>query len=354
MLAASGGAFKRRESDRPSIGTVNSYARDLPTSNGNNPPPPLGNAPNNPTAIYNHITELSVKRIATITYLQHLHAQPQQPGHSQTYHFNTLAYTPQQLSTFPSLQPARLGRRAASYLLLGYSLPALLDLNSANPLEYLRALTALLSEFETYQTLTDTHHAAAASGSSSLSRAKMGAMFKNSMGLGSRVGSGARGRRTSATPDSIASLQQEPPEPQTSNPPPPPAASPKDPHPINLENQHFTHLLTPHLPFDPDFTTTFSTLCDALIETYTTLIHLVSNGHTHNNNSTTTTTTAEEPSHQLPGPCTPAVAEAFNKADKLVRKLLIAGILKEFEEHTRAGIKSEVSGVGKLVLGGLM
>ena len=33
---------------------------------------------------------------------------------------------------------------------------------------------------------------------------------------------------------------------------------------------------------------------------------------------------------------------------------MVSGIVKEFEDATRSGIKSEVAGIGKVVLGGLM
>lgn len=99
-----------------------------------------------------------------------------------------------------------------------------------------------------------------------------------------------------------------------------------------LPGEEYTHLMTPSLPFDPDFYETFATLCDVLIDCYAKLIKLVAS----------------------PKECGPAVAEAFTNADKRVRKLLIYGIVKEFEEASRTGAKAEVAGVGKVVLGGLM
>jgi hypothetical protein len=92
------------------------------------------------------------------------------------------------------------------------------------------------------------------------------------------------------------------------------------------------HLLTPSLPFDPDFYETFATLCDVLIDCYTRLMSLVSS----------------------PRECSPAVAEMFTKADARVRKIIVQGVVKEFEDSSRAGVKSEVAGVGRVVLGGLM
>lgn len=37
-----------------------------------------------------------------------------------------------------------------------------------------------------------------------------------------------------------------------------------------------------------------------------------------------------------------------------MRKIILAGVVREFEDSCRAGLKSEVGGVGKVVLGGLM
>jgi hypothetical protein len=48
------------------------------------------------------------------------------------------------------------------------------------------------------------------------------------------------------------------------------------------------------------------------------------------------------------------MGDLFNKADTRVRKILLAGVVREFEDSCRAGLRSEVGGVGKVVLGGLM
>lgn len=47
------------------------------------------------------------------------------------------------------------------------------------------------------------------------------------------------------------------------------------------------------------------------------------------------------------------MGEMFNKADDKVRKLLVTGLIRDFEEASKQGIRSEVAGIGKLVLGGL-
>ncbi|TKA75783.1 hypothetical protein B0A49_03290 [Cryomyces minteri] len=98
--------------------------------------PPLPNPPlqaiagaNNPRALHQHINDTASKRIATLDYLRKAHE-----GH--LYYFKTLQLSPSDLSRLPSLSPSRQARRAAHYLLLGYSLPTVLDLNAANPSEF--------------------------------------------------------------------------------------------------------------------------------------------------------------------------------------------------------------------------
>jgi hypothetical protein len=99
-----------------------------------------------------------------------------------------------------------------------------------------------------------------------------------------------------------------------------------------LPQENYQHLLTPNLPFDPDFFETFATLCDVLIDCYTKVTQLI----------------------RGPEMCAGNVGELFGKADARVRKVIVAGVVREFEERCREGVKSEVAGVGKVVLGGLM
>ena len=99
-----------------------------------------------------------------------------------------------------------------------------------------------------------------------------------------------------------------------------------------LPGEEYTHLLTPALPFDPDYFETFATLCEVLIDCYTRIISLISS----------------------PTMCAPGTGEIFAKADAKLRKIIVSGIIKEFEEESRKGAKSEFAGLGKVVLGGLM
>lgn len=91
----------------------------------------------------------------------------------------------------------------------------------------------------------------------------------------------------------------------------------------------------PPLPFDPDFFETFATLCDVLIDAYSRVLSLVS----------------------TPQQCGAGVGESFLKADARVRKCVVGNVVKEFEEASRGGglgIKGEIGGIGKLVLGGII
>ncbi|CZT20999.1 uncharacterized protein RCC_06860 [Ramularia collo-cygni] len=324
----------------PELQTQNSFSRDAHSSHGAGngallqPVPSLSTASlMNSNSIYNQIQETSAKRMATIDYMRRIHE-------GDIYFFGTFHYSSSSLSSIPSLYPHKLGRRATNYFILGYSLPALLDMNTSSPLEYLKALSSLLSEFETFQNLSGFD----ASGNT-LSKGRMGNMFKSSMGLGHR---GAKGRRSSTVtsdssasgmdgrqadllgiPSSASSRQSsfsnsfgsggmESPQDMTS--------------PINPTNHEFSFLLTPHIPFEPDFQVTLGTLCDTLIDAYAKLIELIAG----------------------PESCTPTMGAEFAKADKAIRKILVANVVREFEDSTRAAVKAEVAGLGKLVLGGLM
>ena len=50
----------------------------------------------------------------------------------------------------------------------------------------------------------------------------------------------------------------------------------------------------------------------------------------------------------------PGTGDIFSKADARLRKVMVFGIIKEFEDASRSGAKAEFAGLGKVVLGGLM
>ncbi|KAI4737323.1 hypothetical protein E4T50_12181 [Aureobasidium sp. EXF-12298] len=292
--------LKRAETDRPSL---SSYATNNSSLNliPSNTPIPQANLIHVPAALLNHIHATCRKRIATLEYLRKVHE-----GH--IYYFNTLLYTPSNLNQLPSMHYSKLGRRASNYLLLGTSIPPLLDMNSDNPLDYLRSLAALLSEYDTYQQLNNPDASVGA-------RGRMGAMFKSGM-------RGVKGRRSSSV--AIESLSESVESAQLDFIPLPPISSGNLPE--------FTYLQTPSLPFDPDFHTAFATLADILIDTYSGVVQLLPNAEAIG----------------------PGVGEAFGKADKILRKVLVQNATQELGDTTRREVRTEIGGLSRLVLGGLM
>lgn len=224
----------------------------------------------------------------------------------------------------PYFESRKLARRATNYLLLGLSLPTVLDLNSANPTEFLKTLNALLTEFESFQSIHSPD------GASSMSRARFPQMFKRA------TTSAGKGRRTSSAAEIGLPMGNDSADPKLLNGNGAGGSNSATSFAIGetdlLPGEEYTHLLTPSLPFDPDFYETFATLCDVLIDCYTRLMSLVSG----------------------PRDCSPYIAEMFSKADSRVRKILVQGVVKEFEDSSRAGVKGELAGVGRVVLGGLM
>ncbi|KAK0727068.1 hypothetical protein B0T26DRAFT_636847 [Lasiosphaeria miniovina] len=304
----------------------------FPASSSGQLAPPAVVAPGQPTeltAAHHQIQETANKRISTLDYLRKAHE-------GRVYWFNTLLFDKPDLARMPYFDSRKLARRATNYLLLGISLPTVIDLNSNTPLEFLRSLNTLLSEFESFQQL----HSENGGSSSSLSRARIPQMFR-------RATPGTKGRRSSsATGDASAGVFETALDGSfsgngsisSSSAAAAAAAAPASI--INfasseidlLPGEEYTHLLTPTLPFDPDFFETFATLCDVLIDTYTRLLSLV----------------------PTPRECSGPVADLFAKADARVRKIIVQGIVKDFEDASRAGAKTEVANVGKVVLGGLM
>ena len=76
----------------------------------------------------------------------------------------------------------------------------------------------------------------------------------------------------------------------------------------------------------------FATLCDVLIDAYQRLMQLLSS----------------------PAVCTPSLSDLFNKVDSRLRKVMVGGIIREFENASREAAKKEMMGVQRVVLGGLM
>ncbi|KAH7145625.1 hypothetical protein B0J13DRAFT_323893 [Dactylonectria estremocensis] len=259
---------------------------------------------------HQQITEVAHKRISTLEYLRKAHE-------GRIYWFNTYLFDKPDFNRMPYFDSRKIGRKATNHLLLGLSLPMIVDLYSSTPIEFLRSLNSLLSEFDSFQQLHGDSSTAA-----SLTRARLPSMFRRQ---------GAKSRRSTSAADMHPMMDETAPV---------PAAGAPTPSVMNfaaletdlLPGEEYNYLLTPSLPFDPDYFETFATLCDVLIDCYTRFLALV-------------------PSSRE---CTPPVAELFGKADSRVRKLIVQGFVREFEDHTRNHTRSEVASIGKVVLGGLM
>lgn len=283
---------------------------------------PIGTSPN-PGAVYQQIHDVASKRISTLEYLRKTHE-----GH--IYWFNSLLYTKADLLRLPFYEPKRLTRRATNYLLLGLSLPTILDPNIVSLQEYLRVLNQLLIEFDSYQ---QTHSPEGAS-ASSLSRARIPQMFKRATQASTKA------RRTSSATDIglpiNANDMTEPSLIANGSNVNGAGSSATCSFPTNeqdmLLGEDYTYLHTPALPFDPDFFETFASLCDVLIDCYTRIMGLI-------------------PS---PSAVAPGIGDIFSKVDARLRKIMVAGIVKEFEDASRAGAKAEFAGLGRVILGGLV
>lgn len=325
--------------------------------------------------LYQHVQDMSNKRIATLDYIRKAHE-------GQSYWFNTIHFSKADLSKLPNFTPARLARRATNYFLLGLSLPAVLDAHpqphpqsapsahASAAQDFLRSLNTLLTEFETFQQ----HHPPDGSTASSLSRARLPHMFKRTTSSkprrstgGAAVGVAEIGmpvQQIAGSPPAInppgllvhhasnpsvdtttTSFSSAPTLVNSMPPPPMPPANfpPSSSFPLSVPSDSqnssllpnegpYTHLLTPPLPFAPDFYAVFATLCDVLIDAYQRLMTLLNS----------------------PDTCTIAVGEMFAKADARVRKVVVQGVVRDFEAASRDGVRKELVGVQRVVLGGLM
>ena len=265
--------------------------------------------------------------------------------------------------------PNKLARRATNFFLLGISIPTVLDVHAVPrpgtassqsqsvALEYLKSLNTLLAEFESYQE----KHPVDGSHPGSLSRARLPSMFKRSTTT-------SRPRKSSSAPSMEIGSQISPPAvpdtphhmshpsietagglgsatgPGLSTPNllvqsfsasatfPPPGSSDAPNSMLLPHEAPYTHLLTPPIPFSPDFYSVFITLCEVLIETYEKFLQIVTG----------------------PTVCTATVMELFSKTDARIRKVMVGGIVREFEIASRENAKRELASVQKVVLGGLV
>ncbi|KAL7271188.1 hypothetical protein RUND412_006071 [Rhizina undulata] len=305
-----------------------------------------------PGAMYDTVHDLATKRIATLDYLRRAHE-------GRVYWFNTLLFTPPDLARTVHTDYRKLTRRANNYFILGNSIPSILEIGTSSPIDYLKAFNHLLQEYESHIALPPARHGGRAhSGSVSgpsqhttlaaripklFSRGRekprrgsnaVTALSRESSDFGpgerSRSGSGSStalgGVDDLLPPSSSHSITHPHPHPHSHHVPTSLPTSTPQPE------TEYLYLTTPQLPFEPDYYETFATLCDVLIDAYTRVLQLIA----------------------TPGACSGGVGEAFIKADQKVRRVVVQGVVREFEDACRGGIKRELAGVGKEVLVGML
>jgi hypothetical protein len=330
------------------------------TNTGGTLPPPVPTAgipaipppPTSPNGLYSTVHETCTKRIATLDYLRRAHE-------GRVYFFNVML-TPRndlQKTVYPDLK--KLQKKANHFFILGNSLPSILDVatTTQSAMEYLRAFSTLLQEYETHIALPPSrlHSGSISSGpggtgsNSSLrnmslpkffSRTGHGRQRRGSIATGGGVGAAdlTLERTRSASSSSVSGGSGAM---NISGPtmgggedtvPPLPVAVTTTTAALNSSAEEYIYLTTPALPFDPDYFETFATLCDVLIDVYSRVLMLVN----------------------TPGLCGPGIGEAFLKADAKIRRIVVAGTVREWEDAVRAGVKREVGGVAREVLGGML
>lgn len=294
---------------------------------------------------YASIHELATKRIATLDYLRRAHE-------GRVFWFNTHLFTRNSLTLSIYSDPKKLAKRARQLFLLGNSLPAVLDLGTSSASDYLRALTLLLAEWETYVASAPGGGRRDHAGSISLAASAGAASVRGVTKLFSRP---HKPRRGSSAADHSLVLER-----TRSH-----SGGAEDAAPLPLlpavaaaqmvgggggggggvggvalaEEEAYVYLALPALPFDLDYFETFATLCDVLIDAYTKVLMLVGRGPE----------VGAGPPDAKGG-----VPELFQKADAKVRRLLVQGVVREFEDACRTGVKRELARVGKEALGGIV
>lgn len=156
------------------------------------------NSPTHP-GLYEYLAELVSKRVATIKYIRKAHE-------GNTHWFNTILLTRESLKGLYPNQ--KMGKRTYNFYALGLSLGTILDIT--NPLDYIKALSQIMSEFERH--------------TSDDSKQKMKNIFRK--------------------------------------------AKSKDDSNFSESTGDYGYLMLPHIPFEMDYFETFFTLVDIIAEAY--------------------------------------------------------------------------------------
>ena len=238
------------------------------------------------------------------------------------YWINTAHFEKREMSKLPYFDPLKLARRANNFMVLLISIPAVLEPNKHSIFEYLKMLSSLLNEFEAYQAL---HPVDGSAGGSMLSRVPGGKFLRKATGP-PRRGSAVDWMGTAGTEFMDAR--------SFSGPAAAPGGTPTSPYPGTERDaaagKEFHLLLTPHLPFDTDYYETFATLCETFIECYRNIADKAS-----------------------PESSTSGFQDLVQRVDGKIREIVIRGLVKELEDVSKAKMRSELAGVGKVVLAGI-
>ncbi|KAL9047787.1 MAG: hypothetical protein Q9162_007949, partial [Coniocarpon cinnabarinum] len=266
------------------------------------------------TSQYSRPHKLAIKRIRTLDAFKTAHEYRPFWLNTLNYERDDSAQTWAQIAYF---EPQRLARRAVNYFLLGHSIPGVLDPNADNPVEYLRTFLLLLTEFETFTNL----HPPEGGSSGAMSRVRMPKMFSRPSTTSvskARRGSGIDGLSISTNMDDAQLGAAIAPISTVSE--------------ISPSGESYQYLLTPSLPFDPDYHETYATLCDVLMDCYSTMFDMIG----------------------APDAASAVADDLFMKVDGKVKKLCMMGLLKDLEMNTKASLRAEMAGLGKVGFGGLM
>ena len=337
---------------RPLTSQPKMFARTN-TGSSATPPPPISSITQPPPTSPNGLTyatlhEACTKRIATLDYLRRAHE-------GRVYFFNLILTPRSDLQKLVYPDAKKLQKKAANFFTLGNSLPGILDVGTNNPMDYLKAFNAVLMEYEAHlnhpparQQTTRAHsssvshhhhhhhHSSTSSGSTStLRNMSLPKFFRNHTPKPRRGSTATSGPDLSLERTRSSSNSGDAPIMNISAPTPAGddsgASLPSLPLPSSTAEE-FSYLLTPPLPFDLDYFEVFSTLCDVLIDVYSRVLMLVSSSAL----------------------CPPHVGDQFLKADQKIRRLVVLATVREWEDSVRAGVRREIGGVGREVLGGML
>ncbi|KAF3922223.1 hypothetical protein ABW21_db0209720 [Orbilia brochopaga] len=285
-------------------------------------PPPVSTP--HPPSMYDTVHEIAEKRINTLDYLRRAHE-------GRVYWYNTVQFTQDDLPRRVQPDHRKLSKRAATFFVLGQSIPSVLDLATSNPMDYLKALNSLLAEFDAYQA---THDGTSSSSSGKgMGRVKLWSTRNSTQKVrrgSSAAAGGIDGLYHFTAMDALDKTKSG--SFTHHNPLHVPLNGHSSSNNDDAGGEDFSYLVHSSLPFEPDYYETFATLCDVLIDAYSRVLTLINS----------------------PSACSVGVGDSFIKADAKIRKTVLSTVVREFEDASRTSIKSEIVNIAKNVLGSLV